>query len=128
MTNKEKFREQLENYAMANILWGVGDKNTPKPCNNSIGECKDCKFNKKSSCKTARLEWLNQEYQAVDWSKVEVDTPVYVRNDENNEWIPRYFADYKDGKIYTFNDGSTEFSHSHLKKWNYAKLKEDVVK
>lgn len=31
----------------------------------------------------------------IDWSKVEVDTKVLVRDWDNSEWIPRHFAIYK---------------------------------
>lgn len=42
-----------------------------------------------------RNEVLNiaKELGIVDWSKVAVDTPVLVSND-NKEWIKRYFARY----------------------------------
>ena len=33
----------------------------------------------------------------IDWSKVEVDTPILVKNYEDEPWIKRYFAKYEDG-------------------------------
>ena len=42
--------------------------------------------------------------EKVDWSKVPVDTKVLVR-DSMGEWYKRYFAEYKDGIFYTFNNG-----------------------
>lgn len=62
----------------------------------------------------------------VDWSKVEVDTPVLVSND-NKEWIKRYFARYEDGNVYCWLSGKTswtaicELSIGH---WDYTKLAE----
>lgn len=62
----------------------------------------------------------------VDWSKVPVDTPILVSND-NKEWIKRYFARYEDGNVYGWLNGKTswtavcEFSVGH---WNYVKLAE----
>ena len=47
----------------------------------------------------------------TDWSKVEVDTKVLVRNDwTDSEWIPSHFAIYKNGRIHTWNSGHTSFS------------------
>lgn len=63
---------------------------------------------------------------AVDWSKVKVDTPILVSND-NKEWIKRYFARYEDGNVYCWLNGKTswtaicELSFGH---WKYAKLVE----
>ena len=62
----------------------------------------------------------------VDWSKVEVDTPVLISNDKEI-WFKRYFARYEDGKVYCWLNGKTswtaecEFSTGH---WDYAKLAE----
>lgn len=46
------------------------------------------------ACGTALQIWLDEEYE-VDWSKVPVDTLVRVRNDENGEWLLRYFCEWK---------------------------------
>ena len=46
----------------------------------------------------------------TDWSKVEVDTKVLVRDWDNSEWIPRHFAIYKNGRIHTWNNGHTSFT------------------
>ncbi len=58
----------------------------------------------KRSCKGLMCEyyiliqalWLNEEYKEpeVDWSKVPVDTKVFVRNLEDGLWRPRHFAKY----------------------------------
>ena len=61
----------------------------------------------------------------VDWSEVEVDTPILVREYEDGEWIKRYFAKYKDGKVYAWNGGRTGQTESYMTPWNYAKLSED---
>ena len=61
----------------------------------------------------------------VDWSKVEVDTPILVREYEDGEWIKRYFAKYKDGKVYAWNGGRTGQTESYMTPWKYAKLSED---
>ena len=69
---------------------------------------------------------IAEELCIVDWSKVAVDTPVLVSND-NKEWIKRYFARYEDGNVYCWLSGKTswtaicELSIGH---WDYTKLAE----
>ena len=69
---------------------------------------------------------IAEELGIVDWSKVPVDTPILVSND-NKEWIKRYFARYEDGNVYCWLNGKTswtaicELSIGH---WAYAKLAE----
>ena len=69
---------------------------------------------------------IADELVIIDWSKVEVDTPVLVSND-NKEWIKRYFARYEDGNVYCWLNGKTswtaicELSIGH---WDYTKLAE----
>lgn len=69
---------------------------------------------------------IAEELGIVDWSKVKVDTPVLVSND-NKEWIKRYFARYEDGNVYCWLSGKTswtaicELSIGH---WDYTKLAE----
>lgn len=59
----------------------------------------------------------------VDWDKVEVDTKILVSNDYIR-WYRRYFAEFKNDKIYTFDNGTTSFTYNYtgLVPWNYAKL------
>lgn len=64
----------------------------------------------------------------VDWSTVKVDTPVLVKDYEDNAWIKRHFAFYKDGKVYTWDSGVTSWSKEPTDStswWTYAKLSED---
>lgn len=46
----------------------------------------------------------------VDWSNVEVDTPILVRDDEEFNWKRRHFAKYENGKVYAFIDGATSWT------------------
>lgn len=82
-----------------------------------------------TNCIYTKLEWLQAEYKEpeVDWSKVEVDTPIYVRDYERNEWVPRHFAKYEDGEVYAWLGGMTSFTGGHIpiEAWTYAKLAED---
>lgn len=54
---------------------------------------------------------IGEELGIIDWSKVAVDTPVFVRDSINEVWKCRYFAEYKDGKVYTWRDGKTSWSN-----------------
>ena len=54
---------------------------------------------------------IAEELGIVDWSKVKVDTPIFVRNSIAEAWKCRYFAEYKDGKVYTWRDGKTSWSN-----------------
>ena len=46
----------------------------------------------------------------TDWSKVEVDTTLLVRDRPNDDWVKRYFAKYKDDEVYVFKDGRTSWN------------------
>ena len=61
----------------------------------------------------------------VDWSRVEVDTPIFVRNGIEDTWKCRYFAKYEDGKVYTWCGGRTSWSNVIAYEpvnWEYAEL------
>lgn len=64
----------------------------------------------------------------IDWSKVEVDTPILVRDDESDKWLKRYFAKYEGGVVYTWNFGRTSWTEDCMTEWNYAKLAESEEK
>lgn len=66
---------------------------------------------------------IAEELGIIDWLKVEVDTPVFVRDSINEVWKCRYFAEYKDGKVYTWRDGKTSWSNVISDRpvvWGYA--------
>ena len=74
-----------------------------------------------------RNEVLNiaEELGIVDWSKVAVDTPIFVRNRIEDMWKCRYFAKYEDGKVYTWCGGRTSWSNVIAYEpvnWEYAEL------
>lgn len=90
--------------------------------NNGMGEtCDDLEnLNPEIALKIV-MEYIPK----VDWSTVEVDTKVYV-SDDNKHWVPRYFAKYKENKIYAFDGGCTSFTNKYkyggITSWKYAKL------
>ena len=63
----------------------------------------------------------------VDWSKVKVDTPILVKQCEQDEWEKRHFAYFKDERVYAWLCGATSWSADYegdTTDWNLAKLAE----
>ena len=70
---------------------------------------------------------IAEELGIVDWTKVEVDTPILIRDFETAAWEKRHFAFFKKGKIYAWVDGATSWTikdTSMVFSWKYAKLAE----
>ena len=78
-------------------------------------------------CLVLQMLWLMEEYEEpkVDWSKVEVDTPILVKNSEDKMWRKRHFAKYKNGNVYAWSDGQTSWTAYDMMVWKCAKLAED---
>ena len=71
--------------------------------------------------------WLDEEYeegQEVDWSKVENNEPILVRDGDDEEWNRAHFAYYKNGKVYAWSGGKTSWTASSYMYWEQAKLAE----
>lgn len=69
---------------------------------------------------------IEEELGIIDWSKVKVDTPILVSLDDKS-WVCRYFADFKNGIVYTWRNGATSWSvprGEHKDAWSFAKLAE----
>lgn len=82
-----------------------------------------------SACKMLQMIWLFEECEEseepkTDWSKVEVDTPILVRDNENGIWKRRYFAKYENRVVYTWSDGRTSWNEVVVIGWKFAKLAE----
>lgn len=70
---------------------------------------------------------ITKELGLIDWSKVPVDTPIYVRKHENNTWEKRHFAFFKNGRVYSWLSGVTSWTaedNNYVFSWKYAKLVE----
>lgn len=120
MKNYEKYADEIREYK--------GDcfcADFVKPNILKSDHCEsDC-----TKCRMLQAIWLLEDYKEpeVDWSKVEVDTPILVRTVEWAEWTRRYFAKYEDGIVYVWNLGRTSWSATYDKDvsaWPYAKLAE----
>ena len=88
-------------------------------------ECEiDC-----TKCRMLQMMWLLEDYEEpeTDWSKVEVDTPILVKEYEESKWTKRYFAKYEDGVVYAWNNGVTSWTANDdecVIAWRFAKLAE----
>lgn len=86
-----------------------------------------CAYLSCSDCGRRQMLWFVEEYEEpeVDWSQVEVDTPILVKYSESAKWKKRHFAKYENGLVYAWNNGETSWTTVAMTDWNYAKLAED---
>lgn len=83
----------------------------------------------RSTCFTEENQRIDiAEYLGIaDWSKVAVDTPILVKQNEQDEWEKRHFAYFKDERVYAWLCGATSWSADYegdTTDWNLAKLAE----
>lgn len=83
----------------------------------------------RSTCFTEENQQIDiAEYLGiVDWSKVAVDTPIFVKDYKCDAWKKRYFAFYKDETVYAWANGATTWSAENDRNiipWAHAKLAE----
>ena len=119
MKNYEKYADEIREYKGENFC-----ADFVKP---HILKSRGCTNTSCDQCKMLQTIWLMEEYKEpeTDWSKVEVDTPILVRDYESQEWEARHFAKYEDGVIYSWDGGSTSWtSKGNVTEWKYAKLAE----
>ena len=93
MLNKEKYAKEIVEIACNGCTVGMRN-GILCPCN-SINECHFCDFyDSKTTCEKVIKEWANSECKEreIDWSKVPIDTPIYVWNFCERDNIKRYFA------------------------------------
>lgn len=121
MKNYEKYAEEIREYKGENFC-----ADFVKP---HILKSRGCTNTSCDQCKMLQTIWLLEDYKEpeVDWSKVEVDTPILVRDSEDEDWYRRYFAEYKDGVVCTWYGGQTSWSGDGVTEWKYAKLAEKDV-
>ena len=117
MKNYEKYADEIRKYEGDNFCIDFVLPN--------ILESNDCD-GKCDVCRIVQMIWLSEEYKEpeVDWSKVEVDTPILVRDYEGQEWARKYFAKYENKTIYAWDSGRTSWTGDGVTEWKYAKLAE----
>ena len=125
MKNYEKYAEEIREYKGCNFCVDF-------VCQHIL-KIEDCDYIGCSRCNMLQMLWLFEDYKEpeepeVDWSKVEVDTPILVRRGDNEECNKRYFAgDGNDGYIYAWSNGCTSwtaYDNSDVTEWEHAKLAE----
>lgn len=69
---------------------------------------------------------IEKHVDCVDWENVPVDTKIIVSHSTGSPDYYRYFAEYKDGKVYAWDYGATSWSSDVKSKnwWEHAKLVE----
>lgn len=63
----------------------------------------------------------------VDWTKVPIDTEIWVKDNNEKEWFKRHFAGYEEetGKVKAFKFGNTSMSTDEYFCYDCAKLAKD---
>ena len=122
MKNYEKYADEIKTYTNgSSYCEEIIIPNVLKP----LG--KSCVDTSCDVCNSLTILWLMEEYEEpeVDWSKVEVDTPILVRDFEGADWFRRHFAKYENGTVYAWDGGDTSWSGGDvMTDWKYAKLAE----
>ena len=118
MKNYEKYADEIREYKGCNFCIDF-------VCQHIL-KIEDCDYIGCSRCNMLQMLWLLDDYKEpeVDWSKVAVDTPIFVRQTEDGEWLRRHFAKYEGGIVYTWKDSRTSWSEDCMTGWDYGKLAE----
>ncbi|WP_444240778.1 hypothetical protein [Eshraghiella crossota] len=127
MTNREKYGKEILDLACDGYGFAMVGGEITKCINTNCAECVFC--SSVIACRAKIAEWANSEYveSPVNWSKIKVDTPILVRDSEENAWTKRHFAKYEDNAVYAWGAGSTSWSVStsrNIVGWKFAKLAE----
>ena len=124
MKNYEKYADEIREYKGDSICTDFIEPYILKSIN---AKCINTSCPK---CHLYRTIWLLEDYKEppVDWSKVEVDTPILVRQTKDGEWERRYFANYENGTVYAWQGGltswTTHWMTTRITECRYAKLAE----
>ena len=109
MTNYEKYKEDIEKLGDKKVAFDKF-KNKIVKC---VGlACDNCAFYENyDDCRLNAMKWAAEEYKEpeVDWSKVPVDTPVLV-SDNNRDWYHRHLAKVVENQPYIWGDGRTSWT------------------
>ena len=122
MKNYEKYVNKIKEYGGNNFCSMFVEPHILKSIGLSCGDL-TC-----GACRVLQLVWLTEggdpKEPETDWSKVEVDTPILVRQDKTGYWLERHFAKYENGDVYAWVDGQTSWTGADKIKWKFAKLAE----
>lgn len=87
------------------------------------------------ACFMYQMVWLLKDYEEskepekpeepeIDWTKIPKDTPILVRDYEDEPWREMHFAECIFGNVYTWQNGKTSWTTKDTYPWKYAKLAE----
>ena len=122
MKNYEKYADEIREFEGNDFCDGFTKPYILKK--DSCGSISSCE-----KCRMLQMLWLLEDCEEpeepeVDWSKVAVDTPILVRDTEDEQWERRYFAKYENETIYAWDSGRTSWTGDGVTEWKYAKLAE----
>ena len=119
MKNQKYYEKEILKIAITGQAVAVHkDKLEPMVCSKNVcNDCLNCGENGRcKKDKEAIAKWMNEEYidpaERIDWSRIAIDTPILVRNDECNIWERGYFAGIGKDGIFVYPNGTTNFTQS----------------
>ena len=127
--NKEKYAKEIVELA-TNGIGSIAIVNDKPCCCGEGTSCFRCDL-MYGDCDELLKQWANSEYKEreIDWSKVPVDTPIYVWDNNDNRTYKRHFAGYNkvNNMIIAFDNGGTSWSSgATTTRWIHAKIKEGI--
>ena len=138
MKNKEKYQDVILNIIMESGATFAVNRYSGEVIHCEAWSCRDCAFchNKKYfniSCENARVMWLNEDVDNISqFRNLPVDTPILVRDSEEDDWEPRHFSRVENDLVYVFGNGTTSFTAKSCfaayrldVPYNFAKLVEE---
>lgn len=112
MTNYEHYKEQMERITRLGRRVAMNATTGEIVCCGDT-RCNECLFqgSEDANCSQKAFKWADEEYTEpeVDWSKVPVDTPVLV-SDNNRDWYHRHLAKVIENRPYIWGDGRTSWT------------------
>lgn len=81
--------------------------------------------------KEGKTLYVGDIIDKIEWSKVKVNTPVWVWNgDIDPKHRKRHFSHYKNGRIYVFSEGGTSWTSDSTEKYAFGSIvsKEELDK
>ena len=119
MKNQKYYEKEILKIAITGQAVAVHkERLEPMVCSKNVcNDCLNCGENGRcKKDKEAIAKWMNEEYidpaERIDWSKVAIDTPILVRNDEDSIWERGYFAGIGKDGIFVYPNGTTNFTQS----------------